>query len=79
VINSFKAGASDKTIEISGITPGIDEVAQTFASLASSNNHLTVFKSGQISTVQEKDVTDGTGAVTGKIYLFSGKLIMGDK
>ncbi|MBI3255957.1 MAG: PilN domain-containing protein [Candidatus Andersenbacteria bacterium] len=63
-----------RKIAITGLTPDIDQVAVTLASLGTSPSHKTAFTSASISTISRRETRGDGGVITGAQYEFSAEL-----
>lgn len=74
VITSLDANIENKKIALTGVTPDVDQVALTLASLQNSSTHKTVFTSVAVSTISRNDSKAPDGSVTATSYGFSAEL-----
>lgn len=79
VLTSINVNYDQRTMELRGISPNIDEVAQALASLTASEERPTLFRSVTLNQVQREEERDEQGVVVGVSYTFSAKLTLANE
>lgn len=64
VLQEISIDADLGSVTLIGVTPNVDEVAQTLASLSSDTGHPTLFKRVELGTVTRNEVSAPDGVVT---------------
>ena len=74
VITSLDASIENKKIALTGVTPDVDQVALTLASLQNSPGHKTVFTNVAVSAINRNDTKAADGSVAATNYGFTAEL-----
>ncbi|HSX24466.1 MAG TPA: PilN domain-containing protein [Candidatus Andersenbacteria bacterium] len=71
VLTGMDAGTDSSTITVEGVTPDIDAVAQTIASLSAGQNHSSFFSNGTVKEVTKGDQNASDQSKTGYNFIIT--------